>query len=117
MGADWLDAQTAWPHEVNGRRTMALTIYGQPDCAPCKAVTRKLDKENVTYDYVDVTKNPTALRRMRESGITATPAAETPTDVFPATDVKRLNAAIDESRTTEPRPESPKVSADIGPSR
>lgn len=78
---------------------------------------KKLDRENVTYDYVDVTQHSAALARLREAGISTTPAAETPTELFPATNIEKLNAAVEQVRSQEPTPASPTVSPETGPSQ
>lgn len=101
---------------MKGKR-MSLTIYGQPDCGPCKSVTRKLDKENVSYDYVDITQNAAARARLRTAGMEQTPVAQTPTEIFPATDVARLNTAIEQVRSQDVSLNTPVTSPDVGPSR
>ncbi|WP_227979942.1 glutaredoxin family protein [Nocardia spumae] len=35
-------------------RLVPVTVYGRPGCQQCKQTTRKLDKANVPYTYVDV---------------------------------------------------------------
>ena len=80
---------------------MSITLYGQPDCPPCKSVERKLNRENVTYDYVDVADNPQAARKLANRGMTTTPVIETPTEMYSALNTKKLNATIEQSRSAE----------------
>lgn len=84
-----------------------MRVYGQPDCGPCRAVTRKLDKEAVSYDYVDVTEDAAARRRLQERGMTRTPVVETDTDMFSGTDVTKLNNAIEAARIESSAQPSP----------
>ena len=51
----------------------AITVYSQPNCQPCRAVTRKLDQLGATYVTVDVTEDPEALDDIRRLGYQQTP--------------------------------------------
>lgn len=96
---------------------MSITVYGQPNCEPCKTVQSKLDRENVTYDYVDVRENPQALRKLQNRGMTTTPVIETPTEMYSGLDRKKLDASIEQARSAEvPRPAAAPQS-DVGISR
>lgn len=77
---------------------MSITLYGQPDCGPCKPIRKKLDNEQVPYDYVDLSKQPAAQARLRAAGMTGTPIIETETDTFSALDTDKLKAAIEHTR-------------------
>lgn len=77
---------------------MSITLYGQPSCGPCKPIRKKLDNEQVPYDYVDLSTQPAAQSRLRAAGMTGTPIIETETDTFSALDTQKLNAAIEHTR-------------------
>ena len=50
-----------------------ITVYTSPGCQPCKATKRWLDKNEVTYDTVDVSQNPADLEAIKELGYKAAP--------------------------------------------
>lgn len=77
---------------------MSITLYGRPECGPCKPVRRKLDNEHVPYDYVDLSTQPAAQARLRAAGMTGTPIIETETDTFSGLHTDKLNAAIEHTR-------------------
>lgn len=37
----------------------SITVYTQPNCMPCRATKRWLDKRGTPYNTVDVTQSPT----------------------------------------------------------
>jgi len=95
---------------------MSITLYGQPSCGPCKPIRKKLDAEQVPYDYVDISNNPAAVARLRDAKMTGTPIIETETDTFSALDTDKLNAAIEHTRAqSAPRPSvQPATSLETG---
>ena len=90
-----------------------MRVFGQPDCQPCKAVTRKLDREHVDYEYVDVTQDAAALRRLRQQGMTSTPVVETPTEMFYGVQADKLSRAIDAARIESSRPPGPERNSEV----
>lgn len=54
----------------------SIVVYGQPGCMPCKATCRALDKQGLTYAYVDVQADDDALAHIRELGYQATPVVQ-----------------------------------------
>lgn len=102
-------------HTAQEETMSVLTLYGQPGCAPCKLVSRKLDAEDIDYSYRDVTEDAAAREHIQQLGHQQTPVIETPTDHFSGLDPDRLSAAIDESRaamaasTTAPSMAGPSV--------
>lgn len=52
---------------------MTIVVYTTPDCVQCESTKRMLDKHNVPYDVVDLTKNSTSLEMVRELGYTSAP--------------------------------------------
>ncbi|MBB4734733.1 glutaredoxin-like protein NrdH [Micrococcus cohnii] len=75
-----------------------ITVYGQPSCQPCRLVQRRLDRDQVPYDYVDLTQHPDKLEQLRDAGMTQTPIIETPTDRWSGLDPDRLNRAIEHAQ-------------------
>lgn len=50
-----------------------VTVYTSPQCQPCKATKRWLDKNDVVYREVDVSQNPADLAAIKELGYVAAP--------------------------------------------
>lgn len=52
-----------------------ITVYTQPQCQPCKATKRWLDKRDITYQEVDITKpeNAADAEAIRELGFKEAP--------------------------------------------
>lgn len=75
-----------------------ITIYGHPDCQPCRVVSRKLKREGVPYDYVDLAEHPEKRRQLQAQGFQSTPIIDTPTERFVGYQPDRLNAAVAQVR-------------------
>ncbi|MGQ7786614.1 glutaredoxin family protein [Nesterenkonia sp. K-15-9-6] len=76
-----------------------LTLYGQPNCGPCRAITTKLERSDIEFTYRDVTEDHDARQRLLDLGYSGTPVIETPNGHFGGIDPAKLDAAIEEART------------------
>ena len=52
---------------------MTLTVYSQPNCQPCKATKRWLDRRGIIYQEVDVTTSPDDAEAIRALGFKEAP--------------------------------------------
>jgi len=75
-----------------------ITIYGQPNCQPCRLARKQLDKEGVPYDYVDLSERPDKLQQFKDQGLQSTPIIETPTERFTGLQPERIQQAAAEMR-------------------
>ena len=50
-----------------------VTLYTKPNCQPCKATKRWLDKNDVVYTVKDVTQDPADLAAVKELGYDGVP--------------------------------------------
>jgi len=75
-----------------------ITIYGQPNCQPCRLARRQLDNEAVPYSYVDLSKHPEKLQQFKEQGLQSTPIIETPTERFTGLQPDRIKQAATQVR-------------------
>ena len=50
-----------------------VTLYTKPNCQPCKATKRWLDKNDVVYTVKDVTEDPADLAAVKELGYDGVP--------------------------------------------
>lgn len=94
-----------------------IRVYGQQNCGPCKALTRKLDREAVPHEYIDLSdeKNQHHVERLRASGVhMQTPIVETPTTRFSGMQPAKIDQAIAESRAQTGSAATPVVA---GPDR
>jgi glutaredoxin-like protein NrdH len=53
--------------------TRIVTVFSQPNCQPCKATKRWLDKNDITYREVDVTTSPVDAEAIRALGFKEAP--------------------------------------------
>lgn len=52
---------------------MSVVLYSQPACFKCRATARYLDKLNLPYQEVDVSKDPEAKEYIQGLGYLTTP--------------------------------------------
>ena len=52
---------------------MTITVYTKPNCQPCRATKRWLDKHGVEYSTVDVTTSPADLEAIKALGYEGVP--------------------------------------------
>lgn len=53
-----------------------VVVYSQPDCQPCRATKRALDKRGVAYTAVDVSEDKAAADYLAREGWQGTPVVE-----------------------------------------
>ncbi|MBF6326570.1 glutaredoxin family protein [Nocardia cyriacigeorgica] len=51
----------------------SITVYSRPNCQPCKATKRQLDKLGADYTVIDVTEDEAALEFIRGLGYLQAP--------------------------------------------
>ena len=71
-----------------------LTVYGQPNCQPCRMAEYYLKREKVPYTYVDLSEDTQALARLKKAGHMQTPIIETPTATTSGFNVDALKQAV-----------------------
>lgn len=54
-----------------------VKIYSQPGCHACEDTKAYLDRNNVTYQDVDITKDPSAIAELQRLGSQSTPTVVT----------------------------------------
>lgn len=59
---------------------MATTVYSKPACVACNSTYRKLDKEGVIYDTIDITEDPEAYAFVQSLGYAQAPVVVTDDD-------------------------------------
>lgn len=52
---------------------MTVTVYSKPACVQCNSTYRKMDKEGVVYQSVDVTQDKEALEKITNLGYQQVP--------------------------------------------
>lgn len=55
---------------------MTPTVYTKPGCGGCIATHREMSKKGITYNEVDVTKDPAAFERLSALGLLQMPVVE-----------------------------------------
>ena len=56
---------------------MEVTVYTNPNCVQCDQTKRYLDKHEVPYDTVDLSKNEEALKMVIDMGYKSAPVVVT----------------------------------------
>lgn len=82
---------------------MRITVITQPNCQPCRAVKRILDRADITYQTIDAVEHPGAAARVRALGYTGTPVtivehADGSTTHFHGYDPDKIDAIITEAK-------------------
>lgn len=54
-------------------KTRTITVYSKPNCQPCKATKRWLDKRDIPYTEVDITTSPKDLEAIQSLGFQEAP--------------------------------------------
>ena len=52
---------------------MKVTVYTTPGCMSCRTLMRKLDKEQVSYDVMNLELHPELTEQFKELGMTQAP--------------------------------------------
>lgn len=81
--------------------TAMITLYGQPDCYPCKQATAYLDRHQVPYDYIDLTARPELVAKLKSRGLEQTPILQTPTRATAGLRLDALKEAVAEYRAAD----------------
>lgn len=95
--------------------TTPITLYGQPNCHPCRIAQSLLDREAVPYTYVDLSTRPDLVDAFRQAGKPQTPILQTPTATTSGFAPAAYAAAIAEARATlsaGPVPAGPGIAPD-----
>lgn len=50
-----------------------ITVYSKPACVQCTATTNELERKNIPYKYVDLTKDAEAMDTVRGMGYMQAP--------------------------------------------
>ena len=54
----------------------AVVVYAKPNCGPCTATKRRLDRHGITYTLVDITEDQAAYDHVIELGHREAPVVE-----------------------------------------
>lgn len=87
---------------------MTITVYTKPDCVQCKATYRALDKAQIDYETVDLSRDPKALDYVKDLGHSQAPivvAGEKHWSGFRPERIKALAQSEPEQTSPEPTPE------------
>jgi len=61
------------PKETSSLNPRTITVYSKPNCQPCKATKRWLDKRNIPYTEVDISTSPADLEAIQSLGFQEVP--------------------------------------------
>lgn len=85
---------------------MPITLWTQPACVQCKAVSRAFDNAAVTYEKRDLTDpaNARKLETFKQQGYRQAPITESPAGTFTGFNPDKVNAAITAARAEQNTP-------------
>ena len=52
---------------------MTITVYSKPACVQCTATIRALDKQGITYDVIDISRDQAAFELVQNLGYRQVP--------------------------------------------
>lgn len=52
---------------------MTVTVYSKPACVQCTATTRALDRQGISYEVVDISRDAAALTLVQDLGYRQVP--------------------------------------------
>lgn len=50
-----------------------ITVYSKPACVQCTATTREMDRKGIAYEYIDLTKDDSAMETVKGLGYMQAP--------------------------------------------
>lgn len=74
---------------------MPISVYGKPNCPPCSATVRWLDKRGIPFTYWDVSEDHEALQFVLGLGVKETPVVVHETGHFTGYRPDRLKEVTD----------------------
>lgn len=71
-----------------------ITVFTTPNCVQCEQTKRALDKKNLEYKVVDLSKDPEAMALVQREGFSSAPVVFTDTDKWSGFRFNKLNALV-----------------------
>lgn len=72
-----------------------VTLYSKPRCPKCMATKRDLDKMEISYTYIDVSKDFDAFVFLKAQGVLSMPYVMTENDSWTGYKPERIKALTD----------------------
>lgn len=69
-----------------------VTVYTKPSCVQCDMTKRMLDKNNIEYNTVDITEDPSALEMIKGMGFMSAPVVITGSDAWSGFQPDKINS-------------------------
>ena len=71
-----------------------VTVFTQPNCAPCRRVKDWFSLKGVEFVERDVTRDPEALAEMRSLGFQGTPVIQTDSDAWIGINLEKMKELL-----------------------
>jgi glutaredoxin-like protein NrdH len=68
-----------------------VTVYTKPSCVQCDMTKKMLDKNNIQYSTVDITKDISAFEMIKGMGFMSAPVVITDTDAWAGFQPDKIN--------------------------
>ena len=73
---------------------MTVKVYTKPNCVQCEATKKHLDKLNIEYSTVDISRNPVALDNLINLGYKSAPVVVTDTESWSGYQPDKLDSIV-----------------------
>lgn len=69
-----------------------VTVYTQPNCQPCRATKKRMEKLGIPFNEVDITSDPSALDTLRAEGWQSAPVVKTQYETWGGFNPSKIDA-------------------------
>ena len=69
-----------------------IIIYSTPNCIQCKATAREMDRKNISYDVIDMSKDEASLQKVKSMGYQQAPVVVAGDDHWSGFRPDKINA-------------------------
>lgn len=69
-----------------------VTVYTQPNCQPCRATKKRMEKLGIPFNEVDITSDPSALDTLRAEGWQSAPVVKTQHETWGGFNPSKIDA-------------------------
>lgn len=74
---------------------MTVTLYTLPKCVQCDSTKRYFDRNNISYEVVDLSQDAEAYSKVTEMGFQAAPVVVTDTDRWSGFRIEKLKSLVE----------------------
>lgn len=80
---------------------MLVTVYTNPSCVQCEQTKKYLTLNNVPFDVIDMSEDPSSLEMVKGLGFRAAPVVITDDDMWSGFQLEKLSKLVASVRDAE----------------